>query len=218
MAILTDPHSDSAYAVAWPQGYYGGMILHSGPSKDDAPLATVKPSGRIGQDFSISLPTMHPGEPPRTEILRHVVTLRRETFWFAFPVENGPSRWVEKFEWRHSHGNEVKNVEGGSGWGWKLVRVGRDDARPGGLTAEDDDEGGGDRADGLASDGKEIVAVWADPGSLSLSKMGTFEFRGSGATGELGKLWSVMAILSCMCIWQDRMRQTTTIGVAAGAS
>jgi hypothetical protein len=70
----------------------------------------------------------------------------------------------------------------------------------------------------LTSDGKEVVAVWANPGTLSFSKLGHFEFRGSGAIGELGTLWSIMAVMSCMCIWQKSMQSAITTGVVAGAA
>ena len=45
----------------------------------------------------------------------------------------------------------------------------------------------------LGSGGKEVAAVWADAGlSFNLLRIGALEFRGSGAAGELGPLWSIV--------------------------
>ncbi|GAB1320951.1 hypothetical protein MFIFM68171_11161 [Madurella fahalii] len=204
---LSDPDSEPAYVVTLDQGWYGNMTMHSGPTVDHQPLAAVKPGGRMRQDFSITLPAL-PGEGSegRTEVLRYVVSLRREMFWFAMEVGEGRSRRLEKFEWRRSHGSEVKSL-GKGGWGWKLVRVGNDMSES--YAGEEID-----RADGLTSDGKEVVAVWANI-TATLTKIGEFEFRGSGATGELGQQWSIMAAVSCMCIWQKSMQTTITTGTAA---
>ncbi|KAH6844738.1 hypothetical protein B0I37DRAFT_378167 [Chaetomium sp. MPI-CAGE-AT-0009] len=187
--LLSDATTPSspAYAITLDQGWYGAMTLHTGPRREDPALSEVQPAGRMRQDFSIGLPALGEGQGQgqRAEVLRYVVGWKKEMYWFAMQV--GGAGQVERFEWRRSHGQEVKKVEGG-------------------------------RGDGLTSDGKEVVAVWADPGTLSLSKLGQFEFRGSGATGELGLLWSIMAVMSCMCIWQKTMQSAMTAGVVAGAA
>ncbi|KAK4446232.1 hypothetical protein QBC34DRAFT_440971 [Podospora aff. communis PSN243] len=187
-ALLSDPDNPSgpSYAVSWPAGWYGNMILHGGPTKDDEPLATAKFGGKLGCDFYITLPSLPESaqQQERTEILRYEGRLRSEKWWFAMQIGSS----VERFEWRRSHGDAVKEVEGGSGWGWKLVRV--------------------------VGEGEEVVAVWADAG-LSLSRMGAFEYRGSGATGELGLLWGVMAVVTCMCVWQMRQQRNTTAAIVS---
>jgi hypothetical protein len=38
--------------------------------------------------------------------------------------------------------------------------------------------------------------------------MGDLEYRGTGATGELGQLWSIMAAVTCMCIWQKSKQKS----------
>jgi hypothetical protein len=199
-ALLSDPDnpSGSSYAVSWPAGWYGSMTFHGGPTKDDEPLATAKYGGKWGCDFYITLPTL-PGSPQeeRTEILRYEGSLRSEKWWFAMQIGSGADARAERFEWRRSHGAAVKEVEGGSGWGWKLVRI-----------MNKRDQVGDD------GDGEEVVAVWADAG-LSLSRMGAFEYRGSGATGELGLLWSIMAVVTCMCVWQMRQQRNTTAAVVS---
>ncbi|KAK4457557.1 hypothetical protein QBC42DRAFT_291459 [Cladorrhinum samala] len=226
MALLTDPnHPDGpAYAVSWVAGWYGNMIFHGGPTKDHAPLATARSAGKLGRDFNVTLPA-GPGAqeqgPGRTEILRYSPSFRHETWWFAMQVGgDGPhAAHVERFEWRRSRGAEVKAVEGGSGWGLKLVRMGPGSADLGHASASDDgeDREGPDGPDGRTSDGKEVVAVWADAG-MSLSRMGTLEYRGSGATGELGLAWSVMAAATCMCLWQLRQQRNLAVATTAAAT
>jgi hypothetical protein len=110
-------------------------------------------------------------------------------------VGDGPYGRVERFERRRSRGAEGKGVEGGSRSRWKLVRMRSDVAGP--VRNESGYDDG--RTGGPASDGKKAVAVWADAG-LYFSRVAAFEFRGSGATGELGLLWSIMAIMTCMCL------------------
>ena len=214
MVQLRDPDSESIYIFTWPAGWYGKMTMHSGlssrsssSSSDHAPpLAAVQATGRLRQDFAITLPALPPHEhEQRTEILRYSATFTREIFWFAMRIGDGPGQRVERFEWRHSRGVEVRSVEGGSRWGWKLVRMG-----PGSDKAVGETES-------QAESSSEVVAVWADPGSLSLSRVGEFELKGSGATGELGQLWSLMAVVSCMCIWQMRMQRNAAAAVAVSA-
>ncbi|KAF5005684.1 hypothetical protein FDECE_7883 [Fusarium decemcellulare] len=205
---LREPDKEPTFCLSLPGGWYDKAILHDGPEPKHPVLATSTGEGKWRNDFAVTLPAM-PGtdmEPSR-EILRYKVG-RREIYWFAIKV--GQDKHIERFEWRHSHGAEVKSV-GESKWGWKLVRLGGGTQDPSEDTAQ-----GPDRADGLTSDGKEIVAVWADSGDWkSMSKIGTLNLRGSGATGELGTTWALMALMSRMCIWQKEMQVTTTTTVAS---
>ena len=68
----------------------------------------------------------------------------------------------------------------------------------------------GAKVDGYSSDQKEVVAVWAHAGTVknARSKMGDFEYRGRGATGEFGQLWSIMAVMTCICIWQKSKQRS----------
>ncbi|KAK3291046.1 uncharacterized protein B0H64DRAFT_51091 [Chaetomium fimeti] len=216
LSDATTPNAPTGYAITLDQGWYGSMTMRAGPRTEDPALAEVQPAGRMRQDFAVGLPALGPDAPQRAEVLRYVVGWKREMYWFAMEVGNGNgARQVERFEWRRSRGGEVKGVEGGSGWGWKLVRMGAGEA---GAAAAEGHGHAEEGVDGLTSDGKEVVAVWANPGTLSLTKLGQFEFRGSGATGELGLLWSIMAVMSCMCIWQKTMQSAITTGVVAGAA
>ncbi|KAK7429324.1 hypothetical protein QQZ08_004136 [Neonectria magnoliae] len=209
ICYLTDTNSNLSYAVSAPDAWYGGLILYGGPSIDHTPLATVTREGKGGLDFAINLPTLEStGIAGGKEILRYIGTLSKEIYWFGIQVGEGSDRHIERFEWRHSRGSEVKSV-GQSGFGWKLVRLGS------GMAGEGNEEVA-DQGDGFTKDGKEIVAVWADSKAFkSISNIGEFQFRGSGATGELGTLWGLAAVVSCMCIWLHTMQQASVANAAA---
>lgn len=145
---------------------------------------------------------------------------------------------MEIFRWKRSRGGEVKAL-GGSWRGWKLVRVGKgagqresgegesvvsgwSDGKEGGFSekddgGDDDDESvGGTSAAGEEEAGEEeeeVVAVWAKTGTwTSLHDVGQFAFVGSGVTGELGREFAVMALMTVLCIWQKAMRDQATMG------
>ncbi|PHH64168.1 hypothetical protein CDD81_4915 [Ophiocordyceps australis] len=108
---------------------------------------------------------------------------------FEFAVSAGPGLLPEKFEWRASRSDEVRKL-GGANSGWKLLRLGRQE---------------------------EIVAVVAQP-RMSLSKVGIFNFVGSGATGELGDAWAAMAVTSFARMQQRQLQNTQSASSSAAAS
>jgi hypothetical protein len=204
---LRDYHSDQrSYELSFDNGWRGNMTLHGGPSKYHPPLANVERAGEMHEYFSITLPALPPYEQ-RTEILRCPASRKQPWYWFAMEIGDGPHRRVERFEWRRSRGSEVRSIADKSRWGyggWKLLRMG-DESNDGGDHAKS-----GMRVDGYSSDQKEVVAVWAHAGTLKTarSKMGDLEYRGTGATGELGQLWSIMAAVTYMCIWQKSKQES----------
>ncbi|KAL0934672.1 uncharacterized protein CTRU02_211471 [Colletotrichum truncatum] len=117
--------------------------------------------------------------------LKRSLGMYRATMEFIVEI-NGH---LEKFQWRHSSGKEVQDISKYSS-GWKLVRMEESNVIEGG--------GNASRQKGLASDGKEVVAVIAH--TLSAKKEFTFAFMGSGLTGAMGELWETTALLSG--IWQ----------------
>ncbi|KAK0643962.1 hypothetical protein B0T16DRAFT_494886 [Cercophora newfieldiana] len=199
-----DRPDDPVYAVSWASGMYGGLTLHSGPTEKYQASATARTASSVGGNYIVTLPRMWPVRQQSEDIMRLGPSMAYEMWWFAMRVGTHPSVRVELFEWRCSSGAEVKGVEGGSGSGWKLVRVGGV-AGHGGGNVEENDNGINDssRADGLTSDIKEVVAVWADAG-LSLSQIGALEFRGAGATDEFGLLLNITVIVTGICLWQLR--------------
>ncbi|KAF7551805.1 hypothetical protein G7Z17_g4755 [Cylindrodendrum hubeiense] len=201
---LSEPNSEPMFALSSPDGWYSEVIMHEGPTTDAPPLAAITSEGKRGEDFAILV-------PGGKEILRYKFSLKKEVFWFGMQVGEGHNKRIERFEWRHSRGSEVKSV-GQAGNGWKLVRLG------GGMAGEGNEEDGPDRDDGYTKDGKEIVAVWAEGKAFkSISNIGEFQFRGSGATGELGMLWSLTALMSYICIYVHTMRQAATASTAAAS-
>ncbi|KAF2815330.1 uncharacterized protein BDZ99DRAFT_516065 [Mytilinidion resinicola] len=181
------------------------LVLHSGPDRaSSTPLATAKTKGYLSNQSIITLPAYGIKEQ-----LRAHWSLKSATYSFSIPVQDGASALPARFEWRPSRGDEVQGLDS-SKWtrGWKLVRVD-------GETAE---ERGGKRSArdaGLASAGREVVAVWADNGKLSMDKVGKFQFLGRGATGELGERWAIMAVASVLRIWQVTYAATAAAVAAA---
>ncbi|RSL74168.1 hypothetical protein CEP53_000517 [Fusarium sp. AF-6] len=186
--FLADPNSGLSFAAYAPYSGAYNVILYDGPDASCPVLATAKGIGKWKKDFRVCLPSF-PGETLgiREELLRScTVSTKRETYWFGMQV--GEDQPVERFEWRQSRGREVKSM--GARAGWKLVRLG------GGLQGLAEENG----TQGSASDG-EIVAVWARDDSWSPYKIGEMRFLGSGATGEFGRLWELMVVVSFVCIW-----------------
>ncbi|KAB8207889.1 hypothetical protein BDV34DRAFT_191322 [Aspergillus parasiticus] len=120
---------------------------------------------------------------------------------FSIAVDgSGKDASYEQFEWRSSHGKEIKELAGHTS-GWKLVRL-----------SETVSEAGGSRshlAMGCSSDGKEIVAVIAHNASWSLSKGFKFAFVGSGLTGVLGERWEIMTLMTAVHLWLIELQIVT---------
>ncbi|KAJ3549578.1 hypothetical protein NM208_g436 [Fusarium decemcellulare] len=183
--LLSEPNAVPAFAVQRPHLGYYDILLYDGPNPACPVLATAKRHGKLPQDYCIGLPprTSEDTTSERQELLRcSTIQSKTERYWFAMRIGEGQD--IERFEWRWSHCDKVKSL-GGATWGWKLVRF---DVKPEEV-GEDDDMGAGEIGlppEGTASDGGEVVAVWADDKSLSLSKIGELCFLGSGTTGGVG--------------------------------
>jgi hypothetical protein len=214
-------HPQTTFKVSLPNGFYGSLILDDA-SKSTAPLARASPEGRRGYDVLL------PGSIVAESLRRQS---RKNKWTFAIPV--GGNGEVEVFEWRRSRGSEIKQL--GASWrGWKLVRMGssgrgqhdaaeyheKDDESLPRYSSEDEKHGRADSVHAIEENGEgEIVAVWAKSGCwTSLHDVGEFAFHGSGATGELGQRFAVMAVMTALCIWQKAMRDQATAGAASAAS
>ncbi|KAI0383989.1 hypothetical protein F5Y04DRAFT_233773 [Hypomontagnella monticulosa] len=182
------------------------LTLHEGPSTDAPALATGERHKTFtgGIHSVISLPGSGSGISPE-EPLRTLVSWPHISY--AFDVDVGtadPSGKNlgrlrrETFEWRHSAGSAITWL-GAASTGWKLLRLSADPP-PGLKTEEWSFTGGGE----FSSDGKEIVAVWADARrSQGPDGCMKFKFLGTGASGVLGERWTVMAVMSALRMWQQ---------------
>lgn len=186
------------YSVTLHTGFSGNpdVVLHAGLDKSSPPLATAN-SKTMSRHMTITLPPLLPSGAGAEERLTGRVSGR--TYTFDIEVGDDAGR-REPFEWRHSTGDAVRAL-GGQSNGWKLVRMG------GGA-------GMGTSMGGpAASDGNEVVAVWA-PYVMSFSKAMCFGFLGSGASGVLGERWAVMAVITALGLW-DLDRKNGSASAAA---
>ncbi|KAM0346144.1 hypothetical protein ACHAPU_005917 [Fusarium lateritium] len=212
------PDAEPTYTISLPRGLYGDIILHSGPGNDSPPLATSSRIKKYHDDYLITLPSFS-GHGVHEETLRRPKGLKGR-FWFGCQVGDGSEQRVERFEWRRSRGAEVKSVGQSSWGGYKLVRLGSTNTKEEYSSSEEDlPEGSSSSGEGYTSDGKQVVAVWGSASCWkTMSGVGEFQFRGSGATGELGNMWALMAVMSCMSIWQKVQRDNATAGATASSS
>ncbi|KAJ5529274.1 hypothetical protein N7527_002667 [Penicillium freii] len=127
-----------------------------------------------------------------------------------FEISVGPKGTTrERFEWRKSHGNEIRELVGFS-YGWKLVR----------LTGPVNNVAGSrkERARGYTSDGLEIVALIAHNASWSMTKGFRFAFMGAGLTGTMGENWEVVVVTSALQLWFINVQGTSATTAAAGVA
>ncbi|KAH6887579.1 hypothetical protein B0T10DRAFT_73238 [Thelonectria olida] len=196
------------YYCTWHSAFSSSppLILHSGPDESFPPLATVEWQSFF-RNFYVELPPLNPSSgaaSAREEIEAVSAGFGRS---YRFSIEVGPRNVREQFEWRHSHGDAVRHLNGQSS-GWKLVRLAQ--GPPGAGT------GSGNAATFvpggyMTSDGHEVVAAWT---MNSGSKVGKFHFTGTGLSGLLGERWAIMAVVT-FCAFIQRIRRQGTSGQAS---
>lgn len=191
------------------------LKLFDGPDAKTSPLlATANRDATFRSHAKITVPGAN-GPPPVIErLLAHT---RR--FDFTFEITRGKETRREAFEWRFSHGKEVRALDR---WaqGWKLVHLGPIDGSGQPLGHAESGGSGGSRKTrphGETSDGLPVVAVFADNSKLSRSKLARFHFVGAGATDEFGEAWAMFVTMSALRIW-ELMMQASASGAAAGAA
>ncbi|KAK5637032.1 hypothetical protein RRF57_012744 [Xylaria bambusicola] len=170
------------------------LELFDGPDDKGALLATAHHGSISKSATTLTIPARE-GVPHDTESQQVTMScpklLKSKTYAFAADVGVGKETRREEFEWRPSHGSEVREV-GGLRWGWKLVRL------------SESVGGGGDRATrelGSTSDGLEVVAAWAHNSSASMTKAFKFQLMGASLTGMLGERGAAVALISALWIW-----------------
>ncbi|KAJ5305656.1 hypothetical protein PENANT_c041G07841 [Penicillium antarcticum] len=188
------------------------IVLHDGPTDKHPVIATAR-GDRWGRTrpIMLTLPT-RPESQHNNDIVEEMVpgTLKKMSHTFTFTASVGPKGTSrEAFEWRQSHGNEIKELSGHS-YGWKLVR----------LTGPMNTAGGSrkERERGYTSDGLEVVAVIAHNASWSMTKGFRFAFMGSGLTGTLGEIWEILVVLSALEMWYLDVQSSAAAAGSASAT
>ncbi|KAI1650828.1 uncharacterized protein F4817DRAFT_312186 [Daldinia loculata] len=177
------------------------LVLHEGSTTDGQISAIGKEIGMFHQGYRMANNIIPPpliGEYPNTftSTMNPEQEFIHRWYQFSMKVGKGEKLHSEKFEWRPTQGNEIQAMFNHAK-GFKLVRVGAEG--PG-------DGRGGKRQSrqlGESSDGKEIVAVWATERVLVPISRSPFKFEllGSGKTGELGRHFGYMALMTALETW-----------------
>lgn len=205
-SYLGPSKEEPLYAVVTPNRMFGcfnrgGITLNSTTDKESAPIASVKLEK--GSKYRRSLITVAPrpgaaDEKQEMVIRMHGCSSSRQ----EFEVPLGAGLPTERFEWRSSRGDEVKELSGGFNFGWKLVRLDGPPIVPGTVDTSNG---------GYSSDGKEIVAVGIQ--ARLLKRNPEFQFLGTGATGQLGETFEIVAIMGFL-----RLCELASQEAAAGAA
>lgn len=177
-------HEDQpSHLVSFSGRWNGDAILYSGTAMNSDPLAAVRWGNMMGTYDTVRLPPTALGGEIRKEEIRW--RMNKMYVAYSFAVTVGQTGYPEKFEWRSSKTDELKEL-GQMSRGWKLVRLNNDD---------------------------DIVAAWTYA-KWSMAKVAAFRFTGSGASGELGAAFTTMAVMSFIRLFQNEMlTSTTTVAV-----
>lgn len=191
------------------------LILFDGlETKSSAQIATANRDGFLKGHALITVP----GRPGAAQPITERLTVHTRRINFSFNVGTGSQTRREDFEWRFSHGKEVRVLDR---WatGWKLVHLGSNDGQ---VLAKTESSGSGGRSarpHGESSDGKPIVAVFADNSKMSRTKLARFHFVGAGATDEFGEEWAMFVSMSALRIWELMMSgKSGAVGASAGVA
>lgn len=189
------------------------LDLYSDSTTDGASVANSTSGSLRKNEAVITIPVARQlydsqGDGEISEPFRRHVSLKHETWDFVIAVVSGNERYVEKFEWRRSHGDETASLrDGKSTYGWKLVRLQSGDSTS-------NHSGDDSRVLGESSDGKEVVAVWTDDTQTWFRKadkgvVARLEFTGSGALGGdggLGEKWKLFVAMSALHMRQVNLQ------------
>jgi hypothetical protein len=189
------------YSAALPEGWWGKLVMHGGPNAKESPtLATVKDGGNWKAHSEIILSDHLSGGLPIREVMRVHGGLMHEAYIFSIPIGHYGNTRTEKFEWRRADKHELQCL-GESSRGWKLVRLGENY----------DEDTKKDKVE------REIVAVWAETKIFKSgwTKAARFQFLNSGATGELGDVCALMAVVTFTRVWQRKMQIAVGAAVAS---
>ncbi|CAH0057037.1 unnamed protein product [Clonostachys solani] len=182
----------------------GDILLLSGTDKLDTPLASAGALKiRSGSTCASQLRLKPRLGGSFTQPMDIDVTVgTKNKYQFTVPV--GPANRPETFEWRQSTGELVRSLAGGFQYGMKLVRL---DGPAGGSINSSHDG----KVTVVGGDGKPIVAVFA--AMRPQANNAKFHFMNEGATGELGEVFELAAMISFIRLFELQLSQG---GVAIG--
>ncbi|KAK7222998.1 hypothetical protein V2G26_011001 [Clonostachys chloroleuca] len=206
ISFLYETKDQPLYAIRTPRVATGWteIVLLNGTDKLSAPLASAsvekgskttrtnlrlmpRPNGSYQEPIDISMSGNYS--------MRH-----------QFTIPTDPGGEQESFEWRSSKGRLIKDLVGGFQFGAKLVRLGGPTIAPAGNGSSDDGDDG--EMDGITSDGKSIVAIYA--GERWHYSQCKFRFINEGARGQLGEVFELAAVMSFVRLFE--------VQIAAGIS
>ncbi|KAJ6779995.1 hypothetical protein PWT90_06879 [Aphanocladium album] len=166
-----------SYAVTTHKSVKLQISLHSGPEHTSPLLARGGLGGAMQSTFLIALPCYVPGANGpvnKIEKMVHGKEIRTDTATFQVPVYNHGIESVEGFEWRSP------TLQFGASQQqieYKLTRTGN---------------------------GEVVGTYLADPTAITTGRFGTFQFAGSGATGQLGPYWTLMTVMTLIRLVQAK--------------
>ncbi|OOQ82433.1 hypothetical protein PEBR_39027 [Penicillium brasilianum] len=188
------------------------LILYDGPTKEDPVMATLK-SDKWGRTrpVDIALPPRPGGHHTNAIDVQLVpVSTKHVSPTYTFEIQGtGKGAGRDRFEWRKTQGNEIKELATGHSYGWKLLWLSGPVNGAGGSRKE--------REMGVASDGTEIVALLAHNASWSMTKGFRFAFMGTGLTGTFGEVWEILTVTSALHLWYLDFQGATAAAAAAAS-
>lgn len=177
-------------------------VIYAGPDVKDGVLTEYK-MDRLGRRKPFTVHSPQYGEV-EVKIDESGTVVKHKSLFFTM-------RSGERFEWRHTRGNEVKELEGKFAYGYKLVRLSTRNSALGGDRKE--------RKNGYTSDGEEVVALVGFNITRISSKIFTFLFINSGLSGAFGPLWEVTALASAFyLVYYEVIKASAAASAAASDS
>ncbi|KAI1880393.1 hypothetical protein JX265_002014 [Neoarthrinium moseri] len=161
------------------------VALHANANEGSSIIARSKLDS---SDDSHSVQLTDFGSPISEDIkLRSRSSSRKYVFTIDCEGPGMKANSTQGFEWRPSRGQDVRGL-GLRDYGWKLVWL------------EDPTNNLVDHGTSLG-----VVAVWSRCSSANSKKMMGFRFLGKGSTGDFGKHWEVMAVVTALAIWHTEI-------------
>lgn len=174
------------------------VVIYAGPDTKDGVLTEYK-MDRLGRRKPFTVHSPQYGDVD-VKIDESGTVVKHKSLFFT--MNSG-----ERFEWRHTRGNEVKELHGKFSYGYKLVRLSTRNSAIGGDRNE--------RENGYTSNGEEVVALIGFNVTRLNSHIFTFLFVHSGLTGAFGPLWEVTALTSAFnLVYYEVIKTSAAVSAA----